>query len=1644
MWIGNLLVGLLALLAGFGVESFNVETRHFTMYRQEKNSMFGFSVSEYKDSASRGWVIVGAPEAQTSQPEVIRGGAVYRCDIAVDDHCAIIEFDNKGNNYNVDSQARQKGITQVDNKTLQWFGASVSASMENGGPIMACAPRYVWFSVTMAGRDPVGTCWVTNFTNSQEFSPCRTRHWGYHRQGSCQAGIGAAVSKDGERVFIGAPGSWYWQGQTFSQSVKHRPRVMFTKEGPAEEDDSYMGYSVTSGDFTGDGDSGVAVGMPRGAGLRGKVILFNSNMTNQQNVTGEQMGAYFGYAIASGDIDGDGLDDLIIGAPMYTVSENPEMTYETGRIYVVYQGGGPKKFRKVDMRDGTVNRARFGHALASLGDIDRDGYGDFAVGAPYGGAEGRGSVYIYHGSREGVLEKYSQAILAEDLRVPVETFGFSLAGGLDLDGNLYPDMVVGSYDSSTAMFFRSRPVIKMDSYVEFNSESKLISLDTKECLLSDRTSVTCLPLTACFTYSGEGILPRHDFNIQYVLDVKKSKNPRLFFLELEGRNTMTHPITVERDVRFCRTVKVYVAPNIRDKLTSLDAEMRMSLSNESFSDTGPRDPRMILRPVLGTTTSRKDTLSIRKNCGPDNVCVPDLQLIVRPNVDRYLLGSGRRLELDVLVQNEGEDAFEAMYNLQLPPGIDYIKIERIDKTEIPVQCSAPKQSNNNTLRCDIGNPLPQKKLVHFVVLLQPVTSQDMKPTYEFEMEVNTTNPEEHTTADNIQHLSLPIWIETELLVEGESKPKDLYYNPENYTAEAIQTELEFGPAVIHNYTIRNLGPSGILEAEAFLVWPAQTLAGDELVYLLEQPETSGPMACESANANYLSLKLDHRRRMHYNIADSSGLVLEESNSGSTINVQRGTELSEADRKRLQTEESEVNSSGSSGIERTRQRTQMYKQGPQVNVDNSKVLNTTYHREEVTNRAGHRVVVHTDSGRGSMETGTSTLGGAPLLPRPSLSEDNYRATTTWRETPAGTTESLSESDTSQMDRYAELKRIQEEQRRREEDRLALERRRLEEDRLAQERRRLEEDRVRQEESTREYVFGTKKHYPSKAEAGNRVYQHGVLVQHPGQSASGSQDDIRARNVSYVRRLQSFFGVLSEDSSMVRDYVEDRAGQLIVRFPARYRVAADGREFVEFKDGTKFVLKNQYGEDAYAVGGPTEWNTDPTFLHLEGRIVDVDGKECVQINDGRRFFLPNIYTRVEERVQTSGSQGVSSSSHASTNISSLLELEKFFSTLSKDAAAYNAFNRQGRQYILFDGRFRMSSDGKEYIEFRGGSRFPLQNSYGEPSIGDLNEFRDSRFLKMEGQLIKGQDGKDYIQLKDGRRFPLQSSYTYTEERKYTLGGGSREGGGKVYESGEDSWHLESSSRSSIDVDREYESHSSRSYLEEQHRSERRHDSRFYGRDPNADLEDEEPLEDTEASSENRRNYRHRRETDALDVEEFLDLERRSRLRRDGPGGLEEDYEDKMKPPREVAPCSVAKCVTLRCTLGPLEKDQEVWIVARYRVNARTLKKVALNEQVRISTQLVAHVVKQPFIGTPVEQVVKSHEIYTTVQPSAPPSMPDVVPLWVVVLSACAGTIILLLLIYLLHKCGFFKRNRPTDAPERQPLNRNGHFQHGDDHL
>lgn len=58
-------------------------------------------------------------------------------------------------------------------------------------------------------------------------------------------------------------------------------------------------------------------------------------------------------------------------------------------------------------------------------------------------------------------------IFGRDIDKSIRTFGWSLSGGMDLDNNEYPDLLIGAYESTNAVYLRSAPVVHLDSKVIF-------------------------------------------------------------------------------------------------------------------------------------------------------------------------------------------------------------------------------------------------------------------------------------------------------------------------------------------------------------------------------------------------------------------------------------------------------------------------------------------------------------------------------------------------------------------------------------------------------------------------------------------------------------------------------------------------------------------------------------------------------------------------------------------------------------------------------------------------------------------------------------------------------------------------------------------------------------------------------------------------------------------------------------------------------------------------------------------------------------------------------------------------------------------------------------------------------------------------
>ncbi len=210
-----------------------------------------------------------------------------------------------------------------------------------------------------------------------------------------------------------------------------------------EEGGTYMGSAVASvGDLDGDGIPEIAMGTPYGSGsgpYGGGVVAVRSGSdgTLLDELDGSASGDYLGRAIAGmGDLDGDGVPDLLLGAP----NASPGGRAEAGLVQV-RSGATGEILRQLN---GAEASAYFGQAVANVGDLDGDGVDDFAVAAPSAspsGMQDAGSVFVYSGASGQLLYRW-------DGPESFGAFGSAVAGGGDVDGDGVPDVIVGAPGSS--------------------------------------------------------------------------------------------------------------------------------------------------------------------------------------------------------------------------------------------------------------------------------------------------------------------------------------------------------------------------------------------------------------------------------------------------------------------------------------------------------------------------------------------------------------------------------------------------------------------------------------------------------------------------------------------------------------------------------------------------------------------------------------------------------------------------------------------------------------------------------------------------------------------------------------------------------------------------------------------------------------------------------------------------------------------------------------------------------------------------------------------------------------------------------------------------------------------------------------------
>jgi len=197
-----------------------------------------------------------------------------------------------------------------------------------------------------------------------------------------------------------------------------------------------FGYCVSyAGDVNGDGYADVMVGAPyndAGSNNAGRAYIFFGGpaMDNVADVviTGVAADDNLGYAVSgAGDVNGDGFDDVIVGAPF-----NNGGGADAGRAYLLL--GGPSMDDAPDLvMTGESPGDQFGSSVSDTGDMNRDGFGDIVIAR---NSEGNESAYVFFGNSS--MDNLPDFVFTGGGASPQRV---SHAGDVNSDG--YDDIIVG-------------------------------------------------------------------------------------------------------------------------------------------------------------------------------------------------------------------------------------------------------------------------------------------------------------------------------------------------------------------------------------------------------------------------------------------------------------------------------------------------------------------------------------------------------------------------------------------------------------------------------------------------------------------------------------------------------------------------------------------------------------------------------------------------------------------------------------------------------------------------------------------------------------------------------------------------------------------------------------------------------------------------------------------------------------------------------------------------------------------------------------------------------------------------------------------------------------------------------------------------
>uniref|UniRef100_A0A8C2KNV5 Integrin, alpha 6b n=1 Tax=Cyprinus carpio TaxID=7962 RepID=A0A8C2KNV5_CYPCA len=837
----TLTLPLLSLLGWTLISAFNLDKDNVIKKTGDPNSLFGFSLAMHQQlrPADRRMLLVGAPKAKalSGQKSTITGG-MYRCDInSPSQFCQRVMFDNEEN-------------LQTENKENQWMGVTVQ-SQGPGGKILACAHRYqrrMFVGLPQELRDVTGRCYVLSedltINNSLdedggEWMFCNGRNRGHERFGSCQQGLSATFTKDYHYLVFGAPGAYNWKGLVrMEQKNSSLWEMNVFDDGPYEVGDegrldpelvpvpanSYLGFSLDSGKMlTKRGQLTIVAGAPR-ANHSGAVVLLkkddvkSSMLTAEYILEGSGLASSFGYDLAVLDINGDGWQDIVVGAPQYFIKDGDI----GGAIYVYLNEEGAWDKITPKRIEGAAY-SMFGLAVENMGDVNLDGYHDVAVGAPYD-SNGVGKVFIFHGSTTGLNK--AQVLEGQDHKVKL--FGYSLAGNMDLDRNNYPDLAIGSLSDSV-----------FQGFIVF------FSLDVKACFKFT------MFLVYLHSY-GMALCCKHckmlmSFNNASLLCTKETIKDKLRSIPIDVSVEILNPST--------RRKRQSALPNL---LPILDKNQEATTAtNVQFIKEGCGTDFVCnsdLRLQYKFHTREPNTYIFHPL--PEEKGAPILSL-----------SDQKDIALEIKVENKGEDAYEAQLSSSFPKSLSYSKFLSAPESlqDKPFSCQA--NQNGSQAECEIGNPFKKDTTFYFILSTGGISLD----TTEIEIDLVLKTTSNQTQLPRIK-AKATVKIQLLLSLSGIAKPSQVYFTGEVKGESAMKLATDVGSPIDYEFRVTNLGKplKSFGTASMVIQWPKHNSQGKWLLYLMKMTSSGlDSFSCTNQNeVNKLGLKEPSESRTKREIGET--------------------------------------------------------------------------------------------------------------------------------------------------------------------------------------------------------------------------------------------------------------------------------------------------------------------------------------------------------------------------------------------------------------------------------------------------------------------------------------------------------------------------------------------------------------------------------------------------------------------------------------------------------------------------------------------------------------------------------------------------------------------------------------------------------